>query len=57
MLEDGQHERRCFAGPCLGKAHNVFAGKDRRDGLLLDGGRDLIAERPNTGLDLRMKIE
>jgi len=57
VLENGQHEGCRLARPGLSKAHDVFAGEDRRDGLHLDGSGDLIAERLHGGGDLRMKLE
>ena len=38
-LEDRQCERRRFAGPGLGAAHQIPSLQHRRDGLFLNGGR------------------
>ena len=43
-LQDGQHEGRRLAGAGLGTADDVAAGDDLGDGLLLDGGRLVVAE-------------
>ena len=56
-LQDRQHKGRCLACSGLGQAHDVVSLEDRRDGLALDGGWCVIAERLDAGLDLRMEIE
>ena len=56
-LQDRQNEGGCFARSGLGQAHDVVSLEDRRDGLALDGGWCVIAERPDSGLDLWMEIE
>ncbi len=43
-LQDRQHEGRRLAGAGLGAADDVAAGDDLGNGLLLDGGRLLVAE-------------
>ena len=44
-LQNRQHEGGRLAGSGLGQAHDVVSLKDRRDGLALDGGWRVIAER------------
>ncbi len=56
-LENRQHKGRCFACSRLGKAHDVVPLHDRRDGLVLDGRRRVIAERCDAGCYLWMEIE
>ena len=56
-LQNRQHKSCCFARSGLGKAHDVVSMEDRRDGLPLDGGWIVIAERLDAGRDLRMEIE
>jgi hypothetical protein len=56
-LQDRQNEGGCFASSGLRKAHDVVSLKARRDGLALDGGWGIIAERLDAGRDLRMEIE
>ena len=56
-LQDRQHKRSCLARAGLGQTHDVVSLEDRRDGLALDGGWCVIAERLDAGRDLRMQIE
>ena len=56
-LQNRQHKGRCLACSGLGKAHDVVSLENRRDGLALDGGWGVIAERLDAGRDLRMEIE
>ncbi|MFA5317725.1 MAG: hypothetical protein WC369_09945 [Dehalococcoidales bacterium] len=57
MLQNRQHECRCFAGPGLGEAHNVFTCENGRDRLHLDRRRDLVAECLDAGRYLWMKLK
>ena len=43
QLEHRQHEGGRLAGAGLGAGHEVPAGEDQRDGLLLDGGGHRVA--------------
>jgi hypothetical protein len=56
-LQYGQHKSCGFASPSLGKTHDVLTFKNRRDRLDLNRGRGYIAERPEAGRYLRVKLE
>ena len=42
-MQDGQREAGGLAGAGLRRGHQVVAGHDGGDGLLLDGRRDVVA--------------
>ena len=56
-LQDGQHERGRLAGARLGAAHDVAAGEDARDGLLLDGRGRLVAHGRHACQQIALEAE